>query len=82
MDGTSFRDTLLALRDELQALGEAQLGSLNTRPKKLIHVSAMRLLEWPFGQLAANETAHVQRTIDKWAASLAQHRLPATILQW
>lgn len=76
LEEASGGSSLLEMRDELQALGTASLGSLNTRPKKLIHVSAMRLLEWPFGVLNATESAHVQATIQKWTSALANRSFP------
>jgi hypothetical protein len=69
--------SFVALREELAAVGEAVLGPLNSRPKDLIHVSAMRLLEWPAADdLDAAERAHVASTVRAWANALADDRLP------
>lgn len=69
--------SLLELREDLQRIGEDTLGSLNSRPKKLIHVSTMRLLDWPFDNLTEAESAHVEATIARWAAALADKQLPS-----
>ena len=68
--------SLLSLREQLAAVGEQKLGALNSRPKKLVHVSSMRMLDWPFGRLSGAEDRHVQAVIRKWTSALAAHRLP------
>ena len=66
--------SLLELRDEVSRVGRQELGTLNTRPKKLIHVSAMRLLSWP-SSLTHHERSHVNQTISRWARALAHGQL-------
>lgn len=69
--------SFVTLREELAAVGAAVLGPLNSRPKDLIHMSAMRLLEWPAdADLDAAERAHVASTVRSWASALADNRLP------
>jgi hypothetical protein len=36
------------LRERIGAVGKAVLGELNSRPKKLLHVTCGRLLDWPY----------------------------------
>ena len=76
LDEADGGSSMLELRNELQSLGTTSLGSLNTRPKKLIHVSAMRLLEWPFDSLTPADEAHVQAVVGAWTAALGNHTLP------
>ena len=68
--------SFVALRDELGQVGRSVLGELNSRPKALVHVSAMRLLDWP-SNLDAAEAAHVRTTIQAWSSALAANRLPS-----
>ena len=74
-----------ALRSRLQAHGEATLGTLNSRPKKLIHVTCGRLLAWPGdarpdgsrgAALGADAAARVGRVAQRWSEHLARGTLP------
>ena len=63
--------SLLALREDLGRVGESVLGTLNSRPKALIHMSIARLLELPPEEaLDAAEKSHVRQTISKWRSAL------------
>ena len=69
--------SLLELREEIQSIGNATLGELNSRPKKLVHVSLMRLLDWPFARLTAAEQRHVAKTVGRWSDALSKQQLPS-----
>ena len=71
------REEAQALREEIGAVGERVLGPLNSRPKALVHVSAMRLLDWPAeAALDVGEHAHVTAVLRSWTSALAADRLP------
>ena len=76
--GTTAGVSVLSLREELGAVGEAVLGPLNSRPKALLHLSVMRLLDWPDEEvLSEGERAHISATVRKWTEALARDRLPS-----
>lgn len=62
------------LRTRLSTAGTTELGELNSRPKKLIHVTVGRLLTWPYELLDAAAAERVGRVVASWADSLEAKR--------
>ena len=58
------------LRERLGGVGRGVLGSLNSRPKRLLHVTAGRLLDWPTELLDADARRSTTRVVHRWAMSL------------
>ncbi|KAK3254215.1 hypothetical protein CYMTET_36565 [Cymbomonas tetramitiformis] len=65
-----------ALRASAKELGTRAIGPLNSRPKKLIHVTLGRILELPSG-LPDNERVELFKVVRKWATALGNGTRPA-----
>jgi len=66
---------LSALRERVATAGAAELGELNSRPKRLIHITCGRLLVWPHA-LDQGDAWQAARVAGVWARALVQGRLP------
>ena len=89
--GSGRVDSFMDLRSRIHATGSRVLGSLNSRPKALIHVTCGRFLAWPGdggdgggdGLSEAEqeqEASRVGRVVEEWGEAFAQGHFPASHL--
>lgn len=64
------------LRRRIGEAGASVLGELNSRPKKLLHVTVGRLLDWPYDLLDEATASAASRVAARWASALSRGELP------